>query len=238
MNGTILGCTLAALSAAAALAQPAVHPTFEAASVKPFRPVMEGKVRVFTYSPGGVTVRGVGMKEVIASAYGVKNFQVSGPSWLASPAYEIVARTGAPATDEQLKLMLQELLAERFQLTLHRETRDIPVYTLLPRKTSAALHESKPGTTPMFQQAGGGLSFQGYSMSKLADFLSHLPGVDRPVEDMTALNGIYDFVITLTDKAAEPADLKRAMEAALTDSSLLNLDFATRFEAASAKVRA
>jgi uncharacterized protein (TIGR03435 family) len=78
-------------------------------------------------------------------AYGIARYQLSGPNWLDNDRFDIVAKAPAGATKEQVKLMLQNLLAERFQLTLHREKQEMPAYSLAVGKNGSKMKESAEG---------------------------------------------------------------------------------------------
>ncbi len=78
------------------------------------------------------------------TAYGVKTYQISGPAWLDTERFDIVAKVPQGATKDDVKLMLQNLLADRFKLTLHREKKDMPMYALLVAKNGPKLKESPP----------------------------------------------------------------------------------------------
>jgi uncharacterized protein (TIGR03435 family) len=77
--------------------------------------------------PQMLTGRNTTLKQLIAYAYHLWNYQIAGgPNWLDSEAYEIEARTDRPSTPEQFRPMLQALLAERFKLTFHRKPSKSP----------------------------------------------------------------------------------------------------------------
>jgi uncharacterized protein (TIGR03435 family) len=131
------------------------------------------------------------------SAYSVKQHQISGPQWMNTTGFNIVAKLPPGVTKEQIKVMLQNLLAERFKLVAHRETTDLPVFALIVGKSGPKLAAAKD------PEAGGG-SFGPWkgnprevatnkTMRSFADFLS--PFLERPVVDMTGLNGTYDFTL-------------------------------------------
>jgi uncharacterized protein (TIGR03435 family) len=84
------------------------------------------------------------MKNLLVAAYGVKTYQISGPSWIDSERFDIVAKVPQGATKDDVKLMLQNLLAERFNLTLHREKKELPMYALVAAKNGPKLKESPP----------------------------------------------------------------------------------------------
>jgi uncharacterized protein (TIGR03435 family) len=122
---------------------------FEVASIKPSAPPGRGVIR--KDSPGGpgsgdpgrVTYTFSTIRDLMVDAYGVKRYQVSGgPKWLDSEPFDIVAKVPEGATKEQVKVMLQNLLAERFKLTLHRETKELPMYALVVGAKGPKLKDS------------------------------------------------------------------------------------------------
>jgi len=192
----------------------AAPPAFEVASVKPNlsgRAGGEGSEReTIASSPGSLMMRNVSLRTGIQWAYGVRGHQVSGPDWIASERYDIVAKTSGPASEDQMRRMLQTLLADRFQLALHRETKLLPVYALVTGKRGAKLQTASGQGNSSMRPAFGGLEFRNYSMSDLAERLSSRPfGVDRPVLDQTGLHGLFDFTMKL---AGNDAELKHTLE--------------------------
>ncbi len=140
---------LLALIASAATAQAGeTAPTFDVASVKPAAPTTPGRIMVRmsggpgSPDPGQITYTNVSMKNLLMAAYDVKGYQLSGPGWLDSERYDIVAKIPEGATKEQFQLMLQNLLSERFKLKLHRETKDLPIYALVVGKNGVKMKES------------------------------------------------------------------------------------------------
>ena len=192
----------------------ATPPAFEVASVKPnltARAGGEGSEREnIAGSPGSLTMRNVNLRSAIQWAWRVRGYQVSGPGWLANEKYDIVAKTSSPASDDQLRLMLQTLLADRFQLKLHRETKELPVYLLVAGKRGAKLRASASEGSSSMRPAGGGLEFRNFTMAELAERLSVRPfSFDRPVLDETGLPGLFDFTMKL---AGTDAELKQTLE--------------------------
>lgn len=123
-------------------------PAFEVASVRPSTSRVRSSMRG---GPGSedaeqVTFTNVTLMSVLMRAYDVKNYQVSGPAWLSSERYDIVAKVPPGATKEQFNGMLQNLLAERFHLALHRETKEFQGYELVVGKGSKlkASADSRP----------------------------------------------------------------------------------------------
>jgi uncharacterized protein (TIGR03435 family) len=134
-------------------------PSFEVATIKPAAPPATsmgpgGGMRIAvrmgarggpgTADPGQIMYTGMSMKSLLVAAYGVKTYQVSGPSWMDTERFDIVAKVPPGASKDDVKLMLQNLLAERFKLTLHREKKDLPMYALVVAKNGPKMKESPP----------------------------------------------------------------------------------------------
>lgn len=172
---------------------------FDVASIKPSAAARaggeaSGRERV-SWAPNSLTLQNAGLGFCIQWAYNVKFYQVSGPAWLTDLRFDILAKSENPATLPQLKLMLQRLLAERFQLTLHRENKTLPVYELIARKGETNLHAAKPDETSDWRISGGSFVFRHTSMQEFAARLSDLAGMDRPVVDKTGITGVFDFTL-------------------------------------------
>ena len=128
-------------------------PAFEVASIKPSEPitpamVASGKLHAGMKIDGKrVDIGNFGMMQLICKAYDVKTYQVSGPSWLqgaglAGQRYDIVANLPEGATKEQIPQMLQALLAERFKLAIHRDSKDQAIYAMVVGKGPLKIKES------------------------------------------------------------------------------------------------
>jgi len=136
---------LVAALLASAVAAPA-QISFEAASVKPANQAASlGPLRggPGTGSPGQLTGT-ASLKTLLMRAYALKDYQVNGPAWMDSARYEIVAKIPPGATRLEVAMMLQSLLAERFGLKAHRESRQLPMYALLTAKSGAKLKRCGP----------------------------------------------------------------------------------------------
>jgi uncharacterized protein (TIGR03435 family) len=134
---------------------PGQTPTFEVASVKlsePITPAMvaSGKLHAGMKIDGKrVDIGNFGLMQLICKAYDVKAYQVSGPSWLktvglSAQRFDIVANLPEGATKEQVPQMLQALLAERFKLVIHRQSKDQAVYAMVIGKGGLKIEESQP----------------------------------------------------------------------------------------------
>jgi uncharacterized protein (TIGR03435 family) len=190
-------------------------PAFDVASIKPNQMGNTGGEKSerenITVSPEGVIMRNVSLRSCLKWAYDVKDFQINGPGWLASQKYDIAAKTATPTSNDQLRLMMQTLLADRFKLVLHRATKDLPVFALVVGKNGPKFHESPAGDVKSsMRPSGGSLEFRNFTMTEFAEQLSARPlKVDRPVLDKTDLNGPFDFTMKLADNTLE---LKHTLE--------------------------
>jgi uncharacterized protein (TIGR03435 family) len=242
-----------ALGAAAAWAQAptpnpaptiaAANPTFEAASVKPNKsgpgPIGIG------FAPGGrFRATNVTLRMLIGAAYGapqiLPDFQIlGGPKWLESERFDIVAKAdgdpkpGPNGPPPEMFLMLRSLLAERFQLTVHSETKEMPIYALVlskgDGKGGSQLHAAavdcvalmaaararggqpppppQPGERPQcgIRMFPGNMAAGGMSVAQLAGTLSRMPAVNRVVVDRTGLTGSFDWDLKWTPDQLQPA---------------------------------
>ena len=200
----------------------AASPAFEVASVKPNK---SGDQRVMIQMPptGRYTATNIALRMLLRQAYDVQDFQiVGGPNWLASDRFDIVAKPPDGMTGpEQIRPMLRALLADRFKLVAHNETREMPIYSLVVARAdgklgpklsaakvdcearfSAARRGGPPPDFPApgqpmecgFMMAPGNMNVGGMPMLELARSLS--PMVGRIVIDKTGLKGRYDFQMT------------------------------------------
>jgi bla regulator protein blaR1 len=199
--------------------EPAPQPlTFEVASVKPSPQNCPGGAcpSMISFEPGGgLRVAGVPLKRLIGIAYQVQDFQITGgPAWINTDRFDINAKAEShneadafPAdpsklTDEQRKTgadrmreRLRDLLADRFQLVIRRESKEQQVYALVVAKGGPKLQGSKEGKG-MMRLGRGMLSGEGVEPAFLATALSGRLG--RPVIDKTGLTGKYDFELKWT----------------------------------------
>ena len=191
------------IAAAAGLLLAAQPAAFDVASVKPNKDI---RSRVsMTMSPGGILYTAVSLADCLQAAYGVKRYQVSGPDWLRAERYDITAKTANPTGEEQIKAMLQTLIAERFQLQLHREKKELPTFALQAGRNGPKLKPGDPGSPRNMTGGPGALVFTSTSMQDLADFLSGLPPIGRPVLDRTGLTGRFDFKLRLSAATGDTA---------------------------------
>jgi uncharacterized protein (TIGR03435 family) len=198
-----LGATLSVFFISASFGQaPDAAPVFEVASVKLNAAGGEGAGRgreVITPTPAGVTMRNVHLKSVLQWAYHLQAIQVQGPGWLDENRYDIDAKSAGQASVEQHRMMMQTLLAQRFKLTCHRETKDMNAYVVTVAKSGHKLKPSEgEGEMDVKPTAGGKMSaaFTNVTLAQLSEMAaSPLQGV---VLDHTGLKGGYDFTLDMT----------------------------------------
>jgi uncharacterized protein (TIGR03435 family) len=199
---------------AGAIAQTTPHPAFEAASIKPSAP--DAHATIIALPPGGrVEIGYMTLKEMIGNAWHIQPYQISGgPAWMDSVHYDISAKAGANIKRDEVFVMLQSLLADRFHMVFRREVRQLPVYALVMArkdgKPGPKLIESKAGgctqpdpvnpfaVDPMrlcgnFEAGPEGLTLVGAPISTAVTPLSRVLG--RPVLDKTGLTKNFDIKV-------------------------------------------
>ena len=175
--------------------------SFEVASVKRNTEAVLTVSGVQPEAGGRLSAKAATLKQLIASAYRLRAQQiVGGPSWIDSERYDIEATAGSPVGwDTGLRQMLQTLLADRFQLRVHMESRELPVYEMTIAKGGPKLKKMEGECTPLPNGFCGGyatriglITGQKASMAQLAETLWGI--LDRPVLDKTGLDGLFDDV--------------------------------------------
>jgi uncharacterized protein (TIGR03435 family) len=176
-----------------ALAASAQTPTFEVASVRPNHS-SEGMSSIHL-SKGRVSMENVSMKKVILNAYGIpddRESAIEGPSWLTTERFDIDAIFPGDTPMPQVRQMMQTLLAERFKLVLHRETRRLPMFSLAIAKSGLKIYPAEDGQGQT-SNGPGRLEATKITMQRLADLLAHSVGL--PVTDSTGVKGVFDFTL-------------------------------------------
>ena len=167
----------------------------------------------------------VSLAELIRSAYRVKLYQISGPDWMTTSRFDVVAKLPEGAKADQVPEMMRTLLAERFHLTLHNSSKEMPVYALVAGKDGSKLKESTPdeatdgagaaaggrtgmGASPMTSSGPNGsaqmsttanglhVDLKNMTIASMLDWLSRF--TDRPVVDQTGLTGRYDLALDVS----------------------------------------
>jgi len=174
---------------------------FEVATIKPSNPAAQGKL--FTIKGRQVLTINTTLADVVTMAYGLHVRQIVGaPSWMESDKYDITGQPegqGMP-NQNQMRAMLRALVEGRFELTTHRETRELSAYALVvgPGGPKLTKNDSNPNGLPSLLFRGlGVLPVTNATMADLAGVMQ-LAVLDRPVIDRTGLQGRFDFTLTWT----------------------------------------
>jgi uncharacterized protein (TIGR03435 family) len=185
-----------------------------------------------------VRVARFSLNDYIGMTYNVRRYQISSPDWMASERFDITAKLPSPDSAKNVIAMFQALLEDRFQLKMHRENRDLPVYALVPGKGGPKIQESprdaaqtdsnRAGVNVAASGQPGGVTvnygngsyftfadnrFEGRKLTAalMADVLARF--TDRPVLNMTDLNGTYDFTLNFTPEDFRAMGIRAAIAA-------------------------
>lgn len=194
-------------------------PAFEVASVKVSETPVGGGGRggggrqdVITPSPGGVSMSNVRLKSAIQWAYHLQTVQVSGPAWMETNRYDVMAKAAGPVSLDELRLMMQTLLAERFKLACHKETKEMPAYVVTVGKGGPKMTPSDGEGELQMRPAGNRLAvqFTHATIEQLAQMnMSPLLGI---VVDQTGLKGQWNFTLDASSFAlSQPAGIDDAV---------------------------
>jgi uncharacterized protein (TIGR03435 family) len=234
IHGVNLILASAAVFAQAPVAQPS-RPEFEVASVKPSAPAQMGQGSVGIHIDGAqLRCSTLSMKDYIGFAYRLRGYQISGPDWLPNEKFDISATLPAGVPRDKVPEMMQALLEDRFQMKVHREKRDFPVYVLSAAKSGPKMKEVAPDAvdTASVNVTGGGsaagvmlnlgngstfafadnkLEARKLSMESFSDTLGRF--VDRPVVNQTELKGSYDFTLEFAPEDFRAMHIRSAVNA-------------------------
>jgi uncharacterized protein (TIGR03435 family) len=203
--------------------QPDATLKFDVASIKLVGPPDRSVPRV-PNNPGRLSRRNAPLAALVVTAYRLEGYQLVVPSWMYSTFYDVDAKAPDGATAEQQPEMLQNLLAERLALKVHRETREMAAYALVIAKGGPKFQQAKDGDPPPAPPPGmtpaednylpakggtlwvagiGGAMREQIDMETLATKLSRLTG--KPVHDETGLKGKYNLSM-YWGRSATPTD--------------------------------
>jgi uncharacterized protein (TIGR03435 family) len=207
---------------ASTISMPDASKTFEVASV---RQNVSGGGGSGSSGSGRLTSRNLSLKFMLLRAFPIQEAQlVGGPGWLDTDRFDVVAKAGKATSDDDLRVMLQNLLIERFSIKLHVETRSLPIYALVRAREDGRLgpdlhvagcegYSSGPGpcgtpgsierhpgelthTQTGRSPAGRSMAMRGATMPALASSLSAM--LNRPVVDRTGLDGRFELALRYT----------------------------------------
>src|SRR5215475_4421518 len=228
---------VASIAVAAVLLVAAVQAqTFDAASIKRIAPGNADGSTV-EFLPAGMRVKNGTLRGLIESAYDVRDFQISGgPAWSNADRYDVLARSQsgdqADSRAEDIKatrFKLQALLADRFHLVVHRETRELQEYALVVEKKGSGLvavsADTQPGARAGVLSTCGHMTGTQALISNLVLYLSRQ--LKRPVFDRTGLTARYNFELSWTPELApcpDSADNAPSIFTALREQLGLRLD--------------
>jgi len=221
MKYLIVGMLAMASVAAGSQTTPVGPLAFEAASVKPSQPG-ETSVRMLALPGGRLSVSNTPLRLLIRNAYNVLDLHiVNEPDWINTERFDIDATSTGNPTQPQIQAMLRRLLADRFKLTAHTETRELPIYALVmarsDRRPGPRLRAAEPcvrtpadspppqppppGSVPCGFTVGPGRgAARGVTMGAFASSLSSQVG--RVVQDRTGLAGNFDLELEYTPVGA------------------------------------
>jgi uncharacterized protein (TIGR03435 family) len=177
-------------------------PSFEVATIKPSKP--DDQRKAFIVQGNRFQIINQPLTQMISFAFDVQEKQVIGlPDWASTDRFDMDGKPdgeGAPS-GKQWKIMIQKLLADRFQLKFHKDKRELSVYVLSVAKTGQKMtkDDSNPNGLPgLFFQ--GGLGKLNVRNALMTDFTGLMQSavLDRPVLDQTGLEGRWDFTLNWT----------------------------------------
>jgi uncharacterized protein (TIGR03435 family) len=179
-------------------------PGVDVATIKPSDPNRQGKI--FTVRGQNILTINTTLNDLITMAYDIHARQVKGgPAWLDSDKYDLTVKPDVPGQPNvsQIKIVIQKLLADRFQLKFHREKQELSVYAITQLSTGAKVNKSDadPNGLPalFFGRAPHGMTFS-VRNATMAEVAGTLQGtlLDKPAVDQTGLTGKYDFTLKFT----------------------------------------
>jgi bla regulator protein blaR1 len=180
---------------------PKADPEFTVATIKPSEPGRPGKL--FTVRGADVLTINTTLSDLITMAYNIHPKQITNaPDWIESDKFDVTGRPdtpGQPSVD-QMKTMIQKMLADRFQLKFHRDKKELSVYTLTAAKSGSKITKSErdPNGLPgLFFTGPTVLNVTNATMDEFANLLQGAV-LDKPVVNQTGLNDKYDFVLKFT----------------------------------------
>lgn len=197
-RGALLAAAFASLLVEALPAQPV---EFEAASVKP-NASGDGRSGTST-SQGQTRMDNVTLRALIQTAFDVRDYSLSGPSWLDSERFDIVAKIPAAASRAQVPAMLQEILKSRFGMAFHWEPKELSGFALVAAAKGAKVHPVESTGESSNSTGDGMIQARQVSMEGFARLLEK--ALDRPVQDLTGMPGVFDLDLRWTPDEAPAA---------------------------------
>jgi uncharacterized protein (TIGR03435 family) len=207
------------------------EPAFEVASVKPS---LHGPVYAQS-DPSRLAITAQSLEGLIEMAYGLREYQYSGPGWLHTARYDIIGTTGSPQPRSVQLRMLRALLEDRFKLKLRHESKTMPVYFLVVGRNGSKLTplgDRTPAPFDMYSNVSmhptpsGATEFRAAgSIGLFCDFLARIAG--RPVIDRTGLEGAFDLRLLCAIAGFPGEDSSPSVFEAIQSQMGLKLEAAT-----------
>jgi uncharacterized protein (TIGR03435 family) len=252
--------TILLIFANAAYGQTTDHqPAFEVVSIKPAPPPDPRGMTVGSHGgpgtddPGLFTGENFDLRGLVSNAYDIPHYRISAPDWMATARFNIAVKVPAGATKEQFRLMMQNMLAERFKLVVHHDKKEMQLYELVIAKGGPKLRRSageplkegdgepdrKRPLEPMKLAADGypalsegttmammnGRARVRYPRETIESFAQTLSyQVGRPVTDLTGLTGKYDIALFWDYGGTSDPDAGPTLEAAIQSQLGLKLE--------------
>ena len=248
----IISCVVVAVLVSS-IAAAQTGPQFEVASIRPSAEQQAQVTMGVSINGSQVRITYWSLRDYLAMAYTVRPEQITGPDWLDQARFDIAAKLPDGASPNDLDKMMQALLAERFQLKMHRQKKDFPVYALAVSKGGPKIHPvpvdpSAPAAPAAVNAVGsgnagsigidfgGGTSFtlgnnrieiKKMPMAEVAELLTRF--LDRQVVDTTGLLGQYDMTLELAPEDYTAMRIRAALSAGvvLPPQALRALDSAS-----------
>jgi uncharacterized protein (TIGR03435 family) len=180
------------------------QPKFEIASVKPSAPGATPQDARFNMRGDRLDITAATVGDILDWLNGFQLFHVvGGPLWMRTDRYDIVAKADQPVAQDALRPVVMALLAERFQLQSHTETRDVPGFTIRAPKPGT-LKPAASDDKNSIRTVNGDVVFTASPMKALTNYLSQ--SWAGPVEDATQLEGTYNFTLALSQVERHPGE--------------------------------
>ena len=216
MDELLVTARVIAATLAVTLVQPLVivsaqaQEAFDVASIKLVDPPLPSHTVRLVVTPGRLTIDAAMVRQVIGLAYGIQRVRVvGGPAWIDSDQYNFAALQRVDASLDDTRTMLQHLIAERFGLAVHRETKDITVYRLVPDNGGTKIQAAKTADTTNVAIEQGHITYTRQPMLILVNMLANM--LDAPVLDETGLQGSYNFALSITSDNGAPLSIFTAV---------------------------
>lgn len=191
----------------------AAQPAFETASIHVNNDADRPGVPKAQITSDTLIMRNQALVYLIQWAYDIPRVEIEGPPWLRDVWFDVQAKAGHPAREADMRVMLRQLLADRFGLKFHKEPRVLPVYALTIAKGGLKMQESATEGTFLIEPRNGPVFIAHHArMADLAQGLADEAG--RPVVDDTGLEGRYDIRMDLTPYLRRAADGQGTLDTA------------------------